>query len=79
MEQHHEPTFDERHHGPARHHHAELWAELTVRGYAVIEAAGQGRDAEPSRAHLLDHLVDAVVPHLHAEERMVYSLALRSR
>lgn len=56
-------------------HHAELWAKLTTRGDAVIEAVARGADPEPSRGELLDYLTGQVVPHLRTEERMVYNLA----
>jgi iron-sulfur cluster repair protein YtfE (RIC family) len=59
----------------AEEHHAELWAELTARVYAVIEAVARGADPEPSRGELLDYLTREVVPHLRTEERMVYNLA----
>lgn len=59
----------------AQGHHAELWAELTARGDAVIEAAAQGADPGPSRGELLGYLADQVVPHLRTEERIVYNLA----
>jgi iron-sulfur cluster repair protein YtfE (RIC family) len=59
----------------AEEHHVELWAELSARGYAVIEAVAQGADPEPSRGELLDYLTGEVVPHLRTEERMVYNLA----
>jgi len=45
-------------------HHAELWAELTTRGDAVIEAVARGADPEPSRGELFDYLTGQVVPHL---------------
>lgn len=59
----------------AEEHHAELWAELTARVYAVIGAVARGADPEPSRGELLDYLTREVVPHLRTEERMVYNLA----
>jgi len=59
----------------AEEHHADLWAELTVRGYAVIDAVARGADPEPIRGEMLDYLRGEAVPHLRTEERMVYNLA----
>jgi hypothetical protein len=59
----------------AEERHAKLWAELTARSDAVIDAVARGADPEPSRGELLDYLTGQVVPHLHTEERMVYNLA----
>lgn len=59
----------------ARDHHADLWAELTARGYALIEAVGRGEEAEPERAAMLALLDDEVAEHVRTEEAMVYSIA----
>jgi iron-sulfur cluster repair protein YtfE (RIC family) len=59
----------------AKEHHSDLWAELTVRGQAVIDTVARGADPGASRGALLDYLTAEVVPHVRTEERMVYNLA----
>lgn len=59
----------------AEEHHADLWAELTLRSSALIRAVAEDDDAEAAGRDLAGYVDDVVVPHLESEERDVYAAA----
>ncbi|WP_324652481.1 hemerythrin domain-containing protein [Georgenia sp. H159] len=75
----HGPGHDDRSDGPvppaAHHHHADLWAELTSREAALVNAVATGGDDERPRRALVDFLREDVFAHLQTEELVLYNAA----
>lgn len=59
----------------AEDHHADLWADLQAATTALIDAAARGDEGAPARPALLDQLHRRVLPHLAAEQTVLYGRA----